>query len=366
MENAFVISKEDLLKWLKRSQKDMDIIAPVLKKKGEFVFEKVKDVKDIALDYPTAMTSPRKFVYPPRQDLFQIGRNNNKVQVPATDKKKTIIFGIHPCDMQAVSILDRTFLGDFKDDYYNGLRENTITVVVNCNKACTKKYPNYTLKGFCASMGSGPFLKLKSGYDIELTSLDKKTYLVQFGSPKGAKLMGNKLKLASKKELTQKSTLGKKSLSSFTKKLDTKGLPELLAKNLDHRVYKETADSRCLGCTNCTMVCPTCFCYNIQESTPYDLKTSSRERHWDSCQEVNFAKVHDGNFRNSRAARLRQFVTHKLSTWLEQYDCFGCVGCGRCMTWCPTNIDLTDMAKEIQKSIQKSAKSKLKKRGARA
>jgi formate hydrogenlyase subunit 6/NADH:ubiquinone oxidoreductase subunit I len=361
MGNAFVISKQDLLKWLKKLQNDTDIIAPVLKKKGEFIFESIKDVKDITFDYPTSMTSPRKFVYPPRQDLFKIDRNNNKVQLPATDKNKTIVFGIHPCDMQAVSILDRTFLGDFNDCYYKNLRENTITVVVNCNKACTKKYPNYTLKGFCSSMGSGPFLKLKSGYDIELTVLDKKDYLIEAGSPKGLKLIGKGFKPASKKELIQKTKLAKKASSTFTKKLDTKGLPELLAKNLDHSIYKETADSKCLGCTNCTMVCPTCFCYNIQESTPYDLKTSSRERHWDSCQEVNFAKVHDGNFRSSRASRLRQFVTHKLSTWLEQYDCFGCVGCGRCMTWCPTNIDLTDIAKEIQKG----AKSKVK-RGAKA
>ena len=349
MKKAFIVSKEDLLKWLKKFQKDTDIIAPVLKKKGEFVFEKIKDVKDIAMDHPTAMTSPRKFVYPPMQDLFKIDRKNNKVHVPATDKKNTLVFGIHPCDMQAVSILDRTFLGDFKDNYYSELRKNIITVVVNCNKACTKKYPNYTLKGFCASMNSGPFLKLKSGYDIELTALDKKTYLMEAGSSKGIKLIGKAFKTASKKDIAQRSKLEKKAVSSFTKKLDTKGLPELLAKNLEHRVYKETADSKCLGCTNCTMVCPTCFCYNIQESTSFDLKTSLRERHWDSCQEVNFAKVHDGNFRSSRAARLRQFVTHKLSAWVEQYGCFGCVGCGRCMTWCPTNIDLTDIAKEIQR-----------------
>jgi sulfhydrogenase subunit beta (sulfur reductase) len=135
--------------------------------------------------------------------------------------------------------------------------------------------------------------------------------------------------------------------------LDTTDLPEILLSNFEHPVYKRTADARCLGCTNCTMVCPTCYCYNLDDQTGYDLKITIRSRQWDSCQELNFARVHEGNFRSSREARLRQFVTHKLATWIEQYGCFGCIGCGRCMTWCPTGIDLTEMAKEIQEDFRK-------------
>jgi sulfhydrogenase subunit beta (sulfur reductase) len=116
-------------------------------------------------------------------------------------------------------------------------------------------------------------------------------------------------------------------------------------------VWKRTAEERCLGCTNCTMVCPTCFCYNLKDYMSFDLASCERYRYWDSCQELHFAEVAGGgNFRFSRMARLRQFVTHKLATWVEQFGCFGCIGCGRCMTWCPTKIDLTEMAKEIMNS----------------
>ena len=343
---AFVLSKKDLFNWIDDLSLEKDVFAPVLNYRGETIFEKIHDSKNLDLNYQSVMTSPRKFVYPPLQSIDQ--RSLDEI-------KGRVVLGIHACDMHAISILDRTFLGGHKDAYYFQLREKTVTIVFNCNKACKKKYPNYTLKGFCASMGTGPFLKIKEGYDIEVTEIGKQLYLLEPNSKKAKDLIGKnkEFKSALKKDLLQKSKMERAALKTFTKELDTKGLPKLLADNLNHLIYRETADSKCLGCTNCTMVCPTCFCYNIEDSTLYDLKTSKRERYWDSCQEINFAKVHDGNFRETREARLRQFVTHKLSNWMEQYDCLGCVGCGRCMTWCPTNIDLTDMAKEVQKSAKR-------------
>jgi ferredoxin len=288
------------------------------------------------------MTSPRHFIYPARQTLFKINRDMDQCEaVMPDDNKNTLILAIHPCDMHAISVLDKTLLGDFKDLYYSKLRQDTITVVLNCNQACDK--------GFCASMGTGPFLQIKEGFDIVLTAKGE-NYLVEFGSERGQKLVAKakNLQTARRMDFRDKSQIEKQAIASFTKCIDTTGLPELLMRNLDHPVYEQTADMRCLGCTNCTMVCPTCYCYNVEDYTSFDLKTTERKRHWDSCQELNFARVHDGNFRSSRQARLRQFVTHKLATWLEQYGCFGCVGCGRCMTWCPTGIDLTEMAKQIQ------------------
>jgi ferredoxin len=236
-------------------------------------------------------------------------------------------------------------LGDFKDTYYRKLREETLTVVLNCNQACDS--------GFCDSMGTGPFLQLKDGFDIVLTAKFD-NYIVESNSNKGERIIKkiNGFKKATKKDFIEKKEIEAAARQSFTKQLDTTGLPELLMRNPDHPVYKRTADTRCLGCTNCTMVCPTCYCYNIEDKTSYDLKSTTRNRYWDSCQELNFAKVHEGNFRSSRQARLRQFVTHKLATWVEQYGCFGCVGCGRCMIWCPTKIDLTEIAKEIQQNVK--------------
>jgi ferredoxin len=126
------------------------------------------------------------------------------------------------------------------------------------------------------------------------------------------------------------------------------GLDNLFIKNMEHRVWRHTADRRCLSCTNCVMVCPTCFCYDVVDEISMDLKTATRHRQLDACQDAKFAEVHGGNFRQRRAARLRQFVTHKLDQ-TGQYGVPGTVGCGRCITWCPTGIDLTEMAKEIQR-----------------
>ncbi len=342
MDTGYVLSERNLSSWLDSLTRDFVILGPALKKKGQVVFEKIHEIKDLHLDYCSTMASPRKFIYPPRSDLIRINLEDNQYQsVPSPEERNRIIFGMHPCDMHAISVLDKTFLGDFKDSQYTELRKETITVVLNCNKACDK--------GFCVSMGTGPFLKLTEGYDIQLT-MKQEDYLVESGSERGRTLVGkvSNLRTATKKDLRQKFELEREATDSFTEHLETEGLPELLMRNLDHHVYKETADARCLGCTNCTMVCPTCYCYNIEDNTSFDLKISVRERHWDSCQELNFVKVSGGNLRSSREARLRQFVTHKLATWVEQYGCFGCVGCGRCMTWCPTGIDLTEIAGQIQ------------------
>lgn len=343
ISDAFTLARIDLLGWVDTLRARFDIFGPVIKRRGQAVFERINKAQDMALDYRSTMTSPRSLIYPPRQSLFTINRKTGQCEALMPEQgKKTIIFGIHPCDMQAITVLDRALLGDLKDFYYRRLREDAITVVLNCNRACDD--------GFCLSMETGPFLRIKDRFDLVLTAKDG-DYLVEFGSQRGKDLSkrANNLRQASRKDFTEKNQIEKQAISSFSKSIDTTGLPELLMSNLDHPVYKRTAEAQCLGCTNCTMVCPTCYCYNVEDSTSFDLNTTTRSRHWDSCQELNFAKVHEGNFRSSRQARLRQFVTHKLATWVEQYGCFGCVGCGRCMTWCPTGIDLTEMAKEIQR-----------------
>jgi sulfhydrogenase subunit beta (sulfur reductase) len=258
-----------------------------------------------------------------------------------------MIFGIHPCDMHALSVLDRVFMSDFVDSYYKKARSEIITVVLNCTKACEH--------GFCASMGTGPFLRIREGYDIEITPLthapdNSQVFLLEPGSPRGNALIERVIKKrpAGKRSREMKIQKEAEARAALTRTLDTQGLPELLAHTLEHPVYKRVAEERCLGCTNCTMVCPTCYCYTLEDDTSFDLRATVRKRRWDSCQELNFAGVHGGNFRASREARLRQFITHKLGTWVRQYHCFGCVGCGRCIRWCPTGIDLVEIVTHIQ------------------
>jgi sulfhydrogenase subunit beta (sulfur reductase) len=346
MSQAYIISWRDFFNWLNSLTKAFDVLGPVKKKNGQVIFEQINNPECIDLNYCSTMLSPRQFIYPSRQALFQMNQKTGRCQtiMPERNKKK-LIFAIHPCDMHAISILDRIFSGDFKDAYYKKQRQSSITIVLNCSRACDS--------GFCSSMATGPFLQLQDGFDVVLTAMTD-NYLIEFGSKKGKEIVekAKKLRRAAKENFAEKKQIEEQAKKSFTKQLDTKNLPELLMRNPEHQVYKQTADAKCLGCTNCTMVCPTCYCYNIEDSTDFDLKSTTRSRYWDSCQELNFAKVHEGNFRSSRQARLRQFVTHKLATWVEQYGCFGCVGCGRCMTWCPTGIDLTEIAKEIQQDAK--------------
>jgi sulfhydrogenase subunit beta (sulfur reductase) len=141
-KTGFIISQEDLLSWLNKLRKDYALFGPVLKRRGETVFEKLDDAQLLNLDYCTTMASPRRYIYPPRQELAAINRAGNKITpaFPAEDNK--IIVGIHPCDMHAVSVLDRTFLGDFKDAYYQRLRKEAVTIVLNCRRACQKAYPS--------------------------------------------------------------------------------------------------------------------------------------------------------------------------------------------------------------------------------
>jgi ferredoxin len=343
MGTSHSISADNLYRWVDSLVGRFRVLGPVAAKRGQNVFTQIDSSEQLTLDYCTTMTSPRCFIYPSVQPLFKIDRETNTYTATDPAPARTqLIFAIHPCDMHAITVLDRTFLGPNKDFYYAKRRQETYTVVLNCNRACDQ--------GFCASMGTGPFLRLTEGFDVVMTTWDGE-YLLEAGSQRGQELIetAGGLKKAGRIRLYEKSQLEQQAADSFTKSLEIEGLPELLMKTFEHPVYKEVADARCLGCSNCVLVCPTCFCYKVIDRVDFGPRIVERSRQWDACQDHGFAEVHDGNFRQPQQARLRQFMTHKLCTWVEQYGCFGCIGCGRCMTWCPTGIDITEMAKEIQR-----------------
>jgi sulfhydrogenase subunit beta (sulfur reductase) len=137
--------------------------------------------------------------------------------------------------------------------------------------------------------------------------------------------------------------------SQMGRELETDGIKELLYRNYDHPRWDEVAD-RCLSCGNCTMVCPTCFCTTVEDVS--DLEGEHVERHqlWDSCFTVDYSHIHGGAVRKSTRSRYRQWMTHKLATWWDQFDSSGCVGCGRCITWCPVAIDITEEARAIRET----------------
>jgi len=345
-ENAFrsskkLIPKEAFFHWLDSLRKRFRLLGPV-KEGSQTVFRDIGSSKELSMDYGSTMLSPGKlFIYKPKEELFRFSFNKGASvdETPLTAENQVIV-GVHACDTNAILYLDRTFLGGYRDPSYETRRKNTIIISLNC----TQVTPNC----FCSSVGSGPFLRAYKGYDILLTDFDE-SYLVEIKSRRAADLFNMEGKAAGSKEMEIKSEKEKSMLDQITKKVDVEGLDRLFLENMDHPVWRHTAEARCLSCSNCVMVCPTCFCYHITDETTMDLKMVKRIRHLDACQDIRFAEVYGGNFRSQRAARLRQFVTHKMNQ-TGQYGVPGTVGCGRCITWCPTGIDLTEMTKEIQRS----------------
>jgi ferredoxin len=337
---AKVLEKEALLRWVDSLK---GVIGPV-KEGNQVIFRPIKSSLELELDYGSTMIPPTAFICPPQETLLKFTQNDEGFTIKESlSHTKQVLLGVHPCDINAVLFLDKVFYKTkFPDPYYVARRKNTFLIALNCTQVSENC--------FCASMGTGPFLD--KGYNLLLTDLGDR-YLVELRQEEEI-VASLPLKDATTWDMEGKAKREKMLKDSFTKKLDIENLPALLKDNLDHPVWYRVGESECLSCTNCTMVCPTCYCYNVVDRTDLDLKNIERYRYWDSCQDLYFAEVHGGNFRSTREARLRQFVCHKLS-YIEQYNCFGCVGCGRCITWCPTNIDLTEIAKGIQTNARKSA-----------
>jgi sulfhydrogenase subunit beta (sulfur reductase) len=341
LNSNFVIPKDVFFNFIDTLRSEYRVFGPV-KEESQPVFREISSSADLFMDYPTTMLSPGKlYIYKPKEDILKF-TNESKINIEEISQEieKQVIVGVHPCDLHAVLYLDKIFLGAFSDPFYRMRRKNTLIIALNCNQVSENC--------FCSSVGTGPHLKVQSGYDISLTDLGD-DYLVELKSVNANRVFNIKGKEAGPDEWKLKSEKEEALLRGFKKFIDVQGLDELFMKNLDHPVWMTTADERCLSCSNCVMVCPTCFCYDIVDEMSMDLKEIRRFRQLDACQDFRFAEVFGGNYRLRRASRLRQFVIHNLN-YTSQHGVIKTVGCGRCITWCPTKIDLTEMTKEIQRS----------------
>jgi sulfhydrogenase subunit beta (sulfur reductase) len=337
-----IISKKSFAVWIDSLLEQSPVIGPAWDGRRH-VFRKIDAASELSMDYQTTMLSPGKlFIYKPKEDLFRFsvsGRTQIK-EIPVVAEEQ-IIVGVHSCDTHALMYLDRTFLGAYTDRYYEARRKNTVIISLNC----TGIAPNC----FCSSVGTGPFLNADGGFDMLLTDFGDE-YLLEARTERAHSfLKPAETKKAGSKEMKHKADREKSIHRMITKTLETDGLNDVLKDNPDHPLWRSTAEEKCLSCSNCVMVCPTCFCFDVIDEISMDMKTVTRRRQLDACQDRRFAEVHGGNYRSRRTARLRQFVMHKLNQ-THQYGVFGTVGCGRCITWCPTGIDLTEMAMTIRGS----------------
>ncbi len=287
----------------------------------------------------------KQFLFPSRSEILRVQQKGNRWQSLSTsdDPPALAFFGVRPCELAAIQIQDRVFLReDWHDPIYAARRERVFLVTVNCLHPCNVC--------FCDSLGSGP--QATQGFDLCLTELED-SFLVEVGSSQGSQLLTRlKLQPATAEQQQQVQNALHAARQRMGRQVpDVNSLPELLLSHLDARRWQEVAQ-RCLSCTNCTQVCPTCFCWDTHDVLALDGQSAWRERVWDSCFNPDYSYVAGGNSRPSTLARYRQWLIHKFATWKHQFDTFGCVGCGRCITWCPAGIDITEELAAIRQEAR--------------
>lgn len=293
----------------------------------------------------------KQFLHPPRVRLWRAERAQGEgsfrvVPEPPEpqDAPKYAFVGVRSCELHAIAIQDQVFIGShYVDPTYSQRREGVFVVAVNCGQAggtC-----------FCASMQTGP--KATSDFDLALTEIltpDRHYFVVEVGTAQGAEVLGQIPHAAAHApERHAAERVVEETAAHMGRVMETSGIHDLLMGNLEHPRWENVA-ARCLTCGNCTMVCPTCFCTAVEDTTDLSGTQAERWRRWDSCFTMDFTYVHGGSVRASGRSRYRQWMTHKLATWIDQFGTSGCVGCGRCITWCPVGIDITEEVRAIRET----------------
>jgi ferredoxin len=296
--------------------------------------------------YAVGPHSWKKFLHAPALRLWRAIRKGDEVTIEANapEPQAVAFLGVRACELAAIAIQDRVLIGGAHvDPHYRARRESAFIVALNCGKAggtC-----------FCVSMATGP--KATGGYDLALTELisaEAHEFLIEAGSPAGAEMLAALPgRAATRADFEAAEAVVAHTAATMGRDMPPVDVPALLMRNLQHPRWEEVAQ-RCLSCANCTMVCPTCFCTTVEERNDLVGVESSRERKWDSCFTMDYSYIHGGSVRPGVSSRYRQWMTHKLATWREQFGTSGCVGCGRCITWCPVGIDITEETHAISAS----------------
>jgi len=341
------------------ARRDYSVIAPTVRD-GAIVYDPIDSARDLPsgwtdeqspghyrlkprqddafFGYAVGPQSWKKYLHPAEVRLWSAEREGGTFRILNNEAKPAAqaFLGVRACELAAIAVQDRVLLGDkYRDAIYDARRSGAFVIAVQCTQSAATC--------FCASMGTGP--AVANGADLILTELLDSAghrFLANAASERGAEVLAELQTVpATPVDVRQAETHVQEAATQQTRRIDNHGIKELLYQNFEHARWDHVA-ARCLTCANCTMVCPTCFCTTVEDVSDVTGDHAERWRRWDSCFTQSFSYIHGGSVRTSTKARYRQWMTHKLASWIDQFGTSGCVGCGRCITWCPVGIDITE------------------------
>jgi ferredoxin len=325
------VEKKNFPPFIENLIQAMEVVGVREKVEGKYEFAPLESSSQLVLDYDVTLFSPKKYFLPPRETLLKFKTGKTVNCEPVWESRPLAIVGVHPYDIKGIAQLDRIFADANQDEHYRGKREDTVIIGVDIKRASPD--------AFCKSMNSATVQK---GFDLFLTEIGG-CYVVAVGTEKGQAVLEKHAvsRAATKEELGKRAEIQEKipylfSLNTVNTPYDE--LPQLLADHSESKLYAELAE-KCFSCGSCNLVCPTCYCFDVQDDMALNLSEGERLRLWDGCLLDGFAKVATGeNFREGREERIRHRIFRKGKYIYEKYGEHGCVGCGRCASTCLPDI----------------------------